>query len=145
MLNVVYLEKTRCSKFQLLWWDKRLVVVDECARDYTLAVSFKNVVDRSIWALAGVYGPNSNRDRRLLWDELAGLRYWWNLPWCIGGDFNVTRFSTERSGEALLCTALMEFANLIFYQGLLDLPLVGDSITWLISQEPPMWSRIDRF
>jgi len=20
----------------------------------------------------------------LLWDELAGLLSWWNLPWCIG-------------------------------------------------------------
>jgi hypothetical protein len=65
------------------------------------------------------------------------LAYW--------GDFNVTCFSSERLGEALLCTALMEFANLIFYQGLLDLPLVGDSFTWLISKDPLMWSRIDRF
>jgi hypothetical protein len=34
----------------------------------------------------------SNQDRRLLWDELAGLLNWWDLPWCIGGDFNVTQF-----------------------------------------------------
>jgi hypothetical protein len=29
--------------------------------------------DHSTWAFSGVYGPNSDRDRMLLWDELAGL------------------------------------------------------------------------
>jgi hypothetical protein len=24
-----------------------------------------------------------------LWDELARLMSWWEMPWCIGGDFNV--------------------------------------------------------
>lgn len=23
--------------------------------------------------------------RRLLWDELAGMVSWWNMPYCIGG------------------------------------------------------------
>lgn len=22
-----------------------------------------------------------------IWDELAGIRIWWNVPWCAGGDF----------------------------------------------------------
>jgi hypothetical protein len=30
-------------------------------------------VDLSVWDFAGVYGPNSDRNRRLLWDELAGV------------------------------------------------------------------------
>jgi hypothetical protein len=76
--------------------------VDVCVGAYTLAVSFRNVVDLSVWAFAGVYGLNRERDRRLLWDELAGILSWWNLPWCIGGDFNVTWFPSERSGGARL-------------------------------------------
>jgi hypothetical protein len=40
---------------------------------------------RITWAFAGVYGPNFDRDRRLLWDELADLISLWNLPWCILG------------------------------------------------------------
>jgi hypothetical protein len=35
-----------------------------------------------------IYGPNDNNDRKRLWDELAGLISWWEMPWCIGGDFN---------------------------------------------------------
>jgi hypothetical protein len=56
--------------------------------DYTLAGSFRIVVDHFVWAFVGVYGPNSGSDRTLLWDELVGIISWWNLSWCIGGDFN---------------------------------------------------------
>jgi hypothetical protein len=64
----------------------------KCERvgEFTLVVTFRNVEDNSTWALAGVYGPNSDWNRRLLWDEFVGLLNWWNLPWCIGGDLNVT-------------------------------------------------------
>jgi exonuclease III len=74
----------------LIMWDKKVVEkVDECVGVYSLAVSFRNIANHSTWAVASVYGPNLNRDRRLLWDELAGLLIWWNLTWCIGGEFNV--------------------------------------------------------
>jgi hypothetical protein len=44
-----------------------------CVGEFTLVVPFRNVEDQFTWAFMGVYGPNSNRDRRLLWDELVGL------------------------------------------------------------------------
>jgi exonuclease III len=61
-------------------WDNRVVEkVEECVGVYTMFVTFKNVVDLSVWAFAGVYGPNFDRDRRLLWDELASVLNWLNL------------------------------------------------------------------
>jgi exonuclease III len=47
----------------LIMWNNRVVEkVEECVGAYTLAVSFRNVVDRSVWAFVGVYGPNSDRE-----------------------------------------------------------------------------------
>ena len=46
-----------------------------------------------------VYGPNMDNDRSVLWDELSGLMERWVVPWCIGGDFNATRFPSERLGN----------------------------------------------
>jgi len=130
----------------LIMWDKRVVEkVAECVGNYTLAVSFRNVVDYSTWAFSGVYDPNSIRDRRLSWDELAGLLSCWNLPWFIGGDFNVTRFPNERLGAACLCYAMMEFSYFIFDQSQMDLPLVGGAFTWSTSHDPLVWSKIDKF
>jgi hypothetical protein len=60
-----------------------------------------------------VCGPNFDRDRRLLWDELAGVLSLWDVPWCVGGDFNVTRFPSERLGTASLDSAMMELSEFI--------------------------------
>jgi hypothetical protein len=49
------------------------------------ACSFINVDDGMEWAFAGVYGPNRDVHRRHMWEELAGLMYIWEMPWCIGG------------------------------------------------------------
>ena len=35
----------------------------------------------------------------LLWEDLGAIRGMWGDPWCIGGDFNVLRFSGERNRE----------------------------------------------
>ena len=55
----------------------------------TVACFYKSVGDNCKWAYVGVYGPNDDNDRKCLWDELAELISWWEMPWCIGGDFNV--------------------------------------------------------
>jgi hypothetical protein len=49
-----------------------------------VACSFRSVDDNFEWAFACVYGPNDNNDKKMLWDELAGLISWWELSWCIG-------------------------------------------------------------
>ena len=67
--------------------------------DFSVSCKFRNVGDNFEWAFPGVYGPNVGREKRLMWEELAGLYSWWNLPWCVGGDFNAIRFPPERWGR----------------------------------------------
>lgn len=31
------------------------------------------------WPFACVYGPNDDKDKKILWDELGGLTRWWEL------------------------------------------------------------------
>ena len=30
---------------------------------------------------------------------VVGVNNWWDLPWCFGGDFNLTRFPSEGDGK----------------------------------------------
>ena len=69
-------------------------------------------------------------ERRFLWEELFSLSSWWNVPWCMGGDFDVVRFPSERFGSTVFTVAMREFSDFIFEQGLIDLSLEGGSFTW---------------
>ncbi|KAF5461862.1 hypothetical protein F2P56_017925 [Juglans regia] len=139
----VYLASSRASGGVIMMWDRRVVEkVNDYIRRYMVACSFRSVADGFLWAFAGVYGPNLDVDRRLLWDELAGVHCWWELPWCIGGDFNVARFQSESFGNRRLRPANLEFSECIFDLNLLDLPLAGGPATWSNNHT---WTRLDRF
>ncbi len=77
----------------------------------------------------GVYGPNNDCDRRLMWDELADIHNWWDVPWCVGGDFNVVRFPLERVGSESFSSPMYDFSDFISDHGLLDIPLLGGIFT----------------
>ena len=80
----------------------------------------------------------------MLWEELAGLLSWWDAPSCIGGDFNIVRFPSEKSGMASFNYAMHEFSNFISEFGLMDISLEGGLFTWSNNREIPVMSRIDR-
>jgi hypothetical protein len=108
----------------LLMWDRRVVTkLDICLGSFVVACSFRNVDDGLVWAFVGVYGPNRDNFRWHLWEELAGLMSLWDMPWCIGGDFNVTLYHSERLGGARMRSAVIAFGDFTAEQGLMDLPL----------------------
>ena len=112
---------------------------------FFVSCKFKNVVDDFVWAFIGVYGPNSDRDRRLFWEELVEIHSWWNVPWCIGGGFNVVRFPSERLGADFFSSAMLDFSDFISDHNLTDFPLEGGTFTWSNSRAVASQSRLNRF
>lgn len=78
---------------------------------------------------SGFYSSNLANDRRLMWDELFGLHCWWEVPWCLGRDFNVVRFSSEKVGLTVFTPSMVGFSKFIDSLDLVDLPLVGGEFT----------------
>lgn len=109
----------------LIMFDKKVVEkLEECVVEFTGAYSIKNMEDSFQWAFARVYNPNFDLKRGLLWKELAGFFSWWELPsCCIGGDFNVTCFLSERSGVPRIYP-MRDFSNFILEYELMDIPLI---------------------
>uniref|UniRef100_A0A2N9I916 Reverse transcriptase domain-containing protein n=1 Tax=Fagus sylvatica TaxID=28930 RepID=A0A2N9I916_FAGSY len=63
----------------LVMWDKRVVQkVEDAVGLFSVSCKFKNVEDQKVWMFTGVYGPNVDHDRRLMWDELAGGVFTWS-------------------------------------------------------------------
>jgi hypothetical protein len=102
--------------------------IEDCVGSFLVVCSFRNVVDNFVWAFARVYGPNDDGVRRYLSNELVSLMSWWELLWCIGGDFNIW-FSSEKSGDFRHSPALVDFSNFNFERGLSDISLVGENFT----------------
>jgi hypothetical protein len=142
----MFLGSSGASGGILLMWDTRVVEKLEGAVGYfSVSCKFKNVEDHHVWMFTGVYGPNIVRDRGLMWDELAGIRCWWDVPWCLGGDFNVVRFPSERVSASNFSPSMYEFSDFISSNGLIDISLTGGNYTWSNNREVSFLSRIDRF
>ena len=68
---------------------------------FSISCLFRNMTDGFQWIYTSVYGPIMGGVREDFWEELGAIRGLWTEPWCIGGDFNVTKFPGEsnKGGE----------------------------------------------
>ncbi|XP_034710620.1 uncharacterized protein LOC117933367 [Vitis riparia] len=98
-----------------------------------------------MWFFTGVYGPTLKSYREPFWEELGAIRGLWSNPWCIGGDFNVIRFPSERSREGRLSGTMRRFSEVLDELALRDLPLQGGPYTWSGGLNGQSRSRLDRF
>lgn len=70
--------------------------LEDCMGEFSMACHFRSVAEGFEWSFAGTYNPNMDSSRSLLWDELSDLISWRDVPWCVGWDFNVIRFPSEK-------------------------------------------------
>jgi hypothetical protein len=142
----LYLGSEGASGGIILMWGRWVVEkINEAVGLFSVSCKFRCVEDQYEWAFSGVYGPQSDRDKRLMWEELSGLVSWWGTPWCVGGDFNVVCYPTERLGSDQFTPAMNEFSEFIFSFGLMDIPMEGGRFPWSNNRENAAMSRIDRF
>ena len=48
--------------------------------------------------LLGFMDQCNGAERASFLNELVSVVFRWEVPWCLGGDFNVVRFPEERKG-----------------------------------------------
>ena len=83
-----------------------------------------------MWVFTGVYGLVCRREREDFWEELGAIRGLWSNPWCVGGDFNMIRFTGERSSGGGLSSTMRRFSKVLEDLELRDIPLQGVPFTW---------------
>ena len=90
------------------------------------------VEDGFQWVFSGVYGPVENRLRESFWEELRSIKGLWDVPWCVGGDFNEILFPNERFRRGRFYNSMRRFSDILNDLELRDLPLQGDPYTWRV-------------
>ncbi|KAL4333560.1 hypothetical protein GQ457_07G011560 [Hibiscus cannabinus] len=93
--------------------------------------------------LINMYVPCVASNQLSLWNELIILKSTDSAFWLAGGDFNTTRNQSERSNCSGPRSIREDFNNFITSFQLVDLPLIGEKITWFGPQNKR--SRLDRF
>ncbi|WJZ85876.1 hypothetical protein VitviT2T_005388 [Vitis vinifera] len=129
----------------LIIWDSKILSREEVViGSFSVSVKFSLDGCGPLW-ISAVYGPNSPSLRKDFWVELFDI-YGLTYPlWCVGGDFNVIRRSSEKMGGSSLTPNMRDFDSFISECELLDPPLRNASFTWSNMQESPVCKRLDRF
>ncbi|RVW91468.1 Transposon TX1 uncharacterized 149 kDa protein [Vitis vinifera] len=129
----------------LIIWDSKILSREEVViGSFSVSVKFSLDGCGPLW-ISAVYGPNSPSLRKDFWVELFDI-YGLTYPlWCVGGDFNVIRRSSEKMGGSSLTPSMRDFDSFISECELLDPPLRNASFTWSNMQESAVCKRLDRF
>ncbi|KAK1309581.1 hypothetical protein QJS10_CPA09g01286 [Acorus calamus] len=94
----------------LAWNDRRWKKVDEREGHFSISVVCEDTISHWTCIWMGVYGPNMEELLPELWADLQANRACWNFPCCIMGDFNVTRFSSDRIREGSISSSMEHFS-----------------------------------
>jgi len=76
----------------IIWDPQVLELVDSYIGTFSVCCKLKSLFDDFVRVLLGVYGPNGDNLRSAFFEELVTFMSIWDIPWCVGGDFNVVRF-----------------------------------------------------
>ncbi|RVW70180.1 hypothetical protein CK203_057138 [Vitis vinifera] len=128
----------------LIIWDSKKLRSEVVIGSFSVSIKFDLVGCGPLW-ISAVYGPNSPSLRKEFWVELLDI-FGLSFPlWCVGGDFNVIRRSSEKLGGSSLTSSMKDFDSFIRECELLDPPLRNASFTWSNMQESPVCKRLDHF
>ncbi|RVW33074.1 putative ribonuclease H protein [Vitis vinifera] len=128
----------------IIWDAKKLSREEVVLGSFSVSIKFALNGCESLW-LSAVYGPNNSALRKDFWVELSDIAGLASPRWCVGGDFNVIRRSSEKLGGSRLTPSMKDFDDFISDCELIDLPLRSASFTWSNMQVNPVCKRLDRF
>jgi exonuclease III len=113
--------------------------------DYHIKFIIKNKTDGFHWALVSVYGAAQEEHKEHFLSELVrACTSCGDLPFIVGGDFNIIRNPSENNNSRyndkwpLLFNAIIETLNLR------ELVLTGRRYTWTNYVEVPTYEKLDR-
>ncbi|XP_022158956.1 uncharacterized protein LOC111025405 [Momordica charantia] len=117
------------SGILILWNDPDLKAAEMIEGVFSLTINFC-LSDGFLFWVSGIYGPSTTEFHYLFWQELLDLSDLCENHWILAGDFNVTRWSWEKSNGRPLTKSMWLFNSFIEDSSLIDVPLTNGQHTW---------------
>ena len=117
----------------MCWDPKGFEIVDILCNDQAILCYISILKDNSSFFYSAIYASNNQVNRRALWShmQVCASRVG-SEPWFLMGDFNTTRFASEKNGGNISTdTAMEEFRKCLFNLELDDMPFNGLLFTWI--------------
>jgi hypothetical protein len=96
------------------------------------------------WKLVMVYGSPYEEGKQAFIDELHSVMAGWQGPTLIGGDFNLIRFTSDKSNGIINHRWADAFNDWVNIWGLLELNPPNNAYTWTNNQDNLVMAKIDR-
>ncbi|XP_071709267.1 uncharacterized protein [Rutidosis leptorrhynchoides] len=146
-LNCGFIQKGVVGKSGglLMVWDKsafEVVSSTSCEFFFAIRGKWKNSGEES--TIVNVYGPHSDRKKKLMWELLDKLMGSINSKWLLCGDFNEVRTSSDRLNSQFHQSRADLFNGFISRNSLVEIPISGRKFT-RISDDGVKFSKLDRF
>ena len=128
----------------LVAWDTSVIAMSRISLDSFSLNAEVHTLDRAVWWLTVVYGPQGTEDKTKFLQELSERRLLCHGPWLILGDFNLILNAADKSNSNLDRSMMRKFKDFVVRHELKDLYLHGRRFTWSNGRERPTLTRIDR-
>ena len=96
------------------------------------------------WNFLNIYGSPHEEHKADFLAELAAFCGGNQVPFLVGGDFNLIRFSSEKNKPTHISRHSKTFNSIIACYDLLDLNMIGGKYTWSNNQNPPTLEKLDK-
>ncbi|KAE8683567.1 hypothetical protein F3Y22_tig00111200pilonHSYRG00116 [Hibiscus syriacus] len=114
------------------------------------SITVKCLFKNAHFIITAIYGSNNGITRRQLWQELGHLdSNFSDIPWLLGGDFNVTLNNYERTDQEIMgmftSSDMLDFQEITHDLHLQDHPYFGPTFSWSNKQSDNYLARkLDR-
>ncbi|KAL4198843.1 hypothetical protein AMTRI_Chr03g142070 [Amborella trichopoda] len=117
----------------VIWNPSEHTLISSHLGNYSMTILLSSIPD-------GLTHPRSDT-----WSDLDHVAALPHPSRCLGGDFNVTRWSYERNSSTSISQDMRNFADFITSNELIDIPLQGSRFTWSNHSPNPSLSKLNRF
>lgn len=170
--DVCVLQETKCNKFVLSYilrflpsffsfdvaynlasnskggtiiiWKRTFELVSSWSTRHSVTVLLRQISTGAQFLVTNVYGPSEDALKPQFIDELRSLLSLVAVPWILAGDFNLTRWLTDRSANMGSFNLMDLFNQFITDSGVIDVPLRNRAYTWSSKRPQPVFSKLDR-